>query len=86
MVVNYHQQWGRSATTRGDVGALRGATHEGRTVSLGANPRPPPHRVVSFSLLESFHSRGSNHPVEEARLTWRKASHSIITMASRSWI
>jgi hypothetical protein len=40
---------------------------------------PPPHVVVGAASLESFHPQRSSHPVDNTKLTWRKALHFITT-------
>ena len=62
------------------------ASHEERIESLDVDHQPPPCFAIAFALLESFHSRQTDCPVKQARLTWRETSHFIIAMAARSWI
>ena len=58
----------------------RVAAHEERTMSLGADPHPPPCDVVAFSSLEPFHPQRSNRPADQDRLTRRETSHFIIVI------
>jgi len=93
-------QWDRDSANLGVGKASAVVAHKGGstvtratgyTESTGPPPNtvvlhPSPCKAIDFPSLGSFHSCGSNHPVEQARLPWRAALHFIVAMATRSLI